>query len=131
MQEKFTNRQLQYIELIVNGGLTFKDAYHQAGYKQSKTSNIQALKLKNLPKMQEEIGKRRKEARKKNILSLTACKEILGKIINEEDTRKTTLIKAIAQLAKMSAWDTENLNINIKKDIDSMSDAELLKLIGD
>jgi len=123
---KITPMQKIFAQKVAKGMKSDK-AYIESGYKGIKNPQINAFHLLQNRFVQAEIKKLQESSTKSTIATLEHCKEVLTKIIAED--KGTTKIKAIDQLAKLSAWQTQNTNVNVKTNVDDLSDEDLLDMI--
>jgi hypothetical protein len=126
--KKITPMQKQFANLVAEG-MPIDKAYIQCGYKGVKNASKNAHNLMLNQFVIEEITKLQQESTNTSIATLSDCKEKLTSIMNDDDTSRAVIIKAINELSKLSAWETTQIDLNITKDVSELSDEDLMGLL--
>jgi len=127
---KITSKQLKFAELVAQG-IDPKVAYVDCGYKGVKNAGKNAHNLMINRFVIAEIDKIQAKSTDSTIASLIDCKAKLTEIMNDKDTGRLTVIKAIDSLAKLSSWEVQKIALNVNKATSDMSDEELLSFINE
>jgi len=119
--------------MAVAGGKSYTEASIIAGYKNSKYANTNTPKLLIKKGVKERIEELReqfdKETKKKYILDKEALLKKLGEIILNANTHNRDIISGIQLAAKMQGYLTDDINLNVKKPVEEMSDEQLVAML--
>lgn len=119
--------------LAVAGGKTFTEASVIAGYKNSVYSHSNTPKILAKKGVKERIEELReqfdRETKKKYILDKEALLKKLGEIILNSNTKNRDIISGIQLAAKMQGYLTDDVNLNLKKPVEEMSDEQLVAML--
>ena len=125
---ELTERQAEFVRLFSGGLMSAKDAYVAAGYKDTPSSAKSASKMLKNHLVKEELDRLRRLADDKCIADIVECKKALTKIIRDKDASNKDRISSVGQMAKISAWESTEVNLNVKSDPDNMTDEELARI---
>jgi len=122
------NRRELFCQNVVSG-MSHKDAYIKAGYKDSKTAKKSAHQLLLKDVVQNRIKELQKENRLKSEYKLEEALNALAQIARNGSDGQ--VISAINSLSKINGWnDVTKIKMDITKNVDSMTDEELIEMIN-
>jgi len=127
------NTRHERFSMAVAGGKSYTEASIIAGYKNSKYAYSNAPKLLIKKGVKERIEELReqfdRETKKKYILDKEALLKKLGEIILNANTHNRDIISGIQLAAKMQGYLTDDINLNVKKPVEEMSDEQLVAML--
>ena len=126
---KINTRQKKFAEYVVQG-MSRDQAYLKAGYN-AKHPNRAAFNLMAKPHVDEYIKQLQKDSTDETIATLLDCKKKLTEIIMSDCEPKAVLIKAIDQLSKLSQWEKQHIQLDVRKTAEELSDEELARLVSE
>jgi hypothetical protein len=113
----------------ISQGMSQRDAMVKAGFKDSPNVNQNCTTQMKNKLIQDRIEELKSKSISASIATLSDCKEKLTEIMNDDDTGRAIVIKAINELSKLSSWETQKIDINITKDVSELSDEDLMGLL--
>jgi phage terminase small subunit len=111
-------------------GKNYTAAMIAAGYKDTIMTHTNANRMIRRPEVAARIEELKQEMAKKYLLSREDLLRRLGKIIVDNDSANRDVINGIQLMAKMQGFLADDVNLNIKKTVEDLSDEQLAAIVN-